>query len=135
MGMFDYVRSELPLPDGFAGELQSKDFDCAMTTVLIRADGRLMIEDSDWETVPPAERPYPDPADPCHFIGSMRTVNRRWRDLDYHGDFTFYGNEGCFNAGTAIWHEYTARFSEGRLSWIRCVPEPATEQPLPSIDR
>jgi hypothetical protein len=33
MGMFDYVRCGVPLPDGFEGELQSKDFDCAMSTI------------------------------------------------------------------------------------------------------
>lgn len=119
MGMFDYVRSEIPLPDGFAGELQSKDFDCSMTIILIRADGRLMVEDSEWEVVPPAERSHPDPTDPLHWVGSMRTVNRRWRDLDYHGEFQFYGDERN-PEGAYVWHEYTARFTEGNLAWIRC---------------
>jgi len=47
--MFDRVRCEIPLPDGFAGEMQTKDFDCVLSTLLIRADGRLMIEECDWE--------------------------------------------------------------------------------------
>jgi len=46
MGMFDYVRSEIPLPNGFTGDLQTKDFDCIMTTILIRADGRLVKEEN-----------------------------------------------------------------------------------------
>lgn len=59
MGMFDRVRSEIPLPDGFTGELQTKGFDCILTTLLIRADGRLMIKECDWEEVPLEERPNP----------------------------------------------------------------------------
>ena len=73
--MFDHVRSEIPLPDGFTGELQSKDFDCILTTILIRADGRLMIEKKDFEQVPLAERPFPN--DPHKsFIGMMRAIHR-----------------------------------------------------------
>lgn len=59
MGMFDNIRCQIPLPDGFTGEMQTKDFDCALGTLLIRADGRLMIEDCDWEDVPLEERPKP----------------------------------------------------------------------------
>lgn len=41
MGMFDTVQSEVPLPDGYTGELQTKSFDCVLTTILIRADLKL----------------------------------------------------------------------------------------------
>lgn len=122
MGMFDYVRSEIPLPDGFVGELQTKDFGCSMTTVLIREDGRLLIEDREWEVVPPTQRPHPDPSDPMHWIGSMRSVNRRWRDLDYHGIVNFYGCEGQ-------WHEYNAKFTDGKLVEIVAVPESPSPTP------
>ena len=119
MGMFDYVRSEIALPDGFAGELQTKDLDCDMTVALIRADGRLLIEDSEWEAVPKAERPYPDAPDGSieALAGSMRTVNRRWRDLQYHGDLSFYGYE----QGKPGAHEYKARFTDGQLVRIEQV--------------
>jgi len=119
MGMFDYVRSERELPDGYTGELQSKDFDCAMTIILIRDDGRLLIEDSDWEPVPDDELPYPD----MPFIGCMRTVNRRWRDLDFHGIFNFYGGYH-----TGEWREYNAKFTDGQLVEIVQIsptPEPS----------
>ena len=111
MGMFDYVRSEVPLPDGFSGELQSKDFDCRMTTVLIRADGRLLIEDSEWEEVPRPERLYSDaePGSLESIVGLYRTVNRRWRDLEYHGIFNFYGG------GRDDWRQYDAKFTDGNL--------------------
>src|SRR5690606_26639742 len=41
MGMFDFVRSEVPLPDGFTGELQTKSLNFTLSTILIRADGHL----------------------------------------------------------------------------------------------
>jgi len=31
MGMFDHVRCEVPLPDGFKGEMQTKDFACTLS--------------------------------------------------------------------------------------------------------
>lgn len=90
MGMFDHICCEVPLPDGFTGEMQTKDFDCALGSLLIRADGRLMIEDREWEEVPLEERPnHLFPA-----MGSRRAINKRWRDLDFHGEFRFYGSEG-----------------------------------------
>ena len=117
MGMFDYVRSETPLPDGFTGELQSKDFDCTMTEIIIRESGRLEIEHFDYETVPKEERPYPDREGIMGMCGMLRKVNRHWVDLDYHGDFNFYGYDS-----DKVWHEYIARFSSGQLDWIRVVP-------------
>lgn len=115
MGMFEHVRCEVPLPDGFTGEMQTKDFDCVLGTLLIRADGRLMIEDREWEVVPPEDRPnhlFPS-------MGSRRAINKRWRDLDFHGEFRFYGSEG--NGGA--WHEYVARFTHGTLESLEIAPE------------
>lgn len=89
MGMFDHIYCEIPLPDGFTGEMQAKDFDCAFGTLLIRADGRLMIQDRDWEEVPLEDRPDLLRS----FAGLRRPINKRWRDLDFHGDFRFYGSE------------------------------------------
>lgn len=136
MGMFDYVRSEIPLPDGFTGELQSKDFDCTMTEIVIRANGRLEIERFEYETTPKDERPYPDADEDSamSFVGCIRKVNRRWEDMDYHGDFEFYGYERVgpqtfvplydgakvgYYKGETRWHEYVARFSDGQLAWVK----------------
>ncbi len=77
MGMFDNVHCEVPLPDGYVGEFQTKDFDCFLSTILIRADGRLMIEDCDWEEVPLEERPNSN----FPMLGATRAINKRWRDL------------------------------------------------------
>ena len=48
MGMFDYVKSEVPLPDGHDAICQTKDFDMPyLETYLIRADGRLIKDGKD----------------------------------------------------------------------------------------
>jgi hypothetical protein len=125
MGMFDYVQSEIPLPDGFEGELQSKDFDCEMTTLVIRSNGRLEVERFEYEEVPPAERKHPDPNDPMHFVGMLRRVNRRWEDLNFHGDFNFYGSNERYGKPDYRWHEYIARFTDGKLVRIDVMEQPA----------
>lgn len=109
MGLFDYVRCEAPLPDGYDGELQTKDFDDPyMLTHVITKEGRLMqcvllrIEE-----VPKAERPYPDAPDDSFdaIIGSQRSVTEL-RDANFHGMLGFYGSGE---------HEYAAKFTDGQL--------------------
>lgn len=117
MGMFDYVRSLITLPDGFDGELQSKDFDCKLSVIEIREDGTLWIEDFDREVVPAEERPHPDPNDPLHWVGMLRSVNRRWRKIEHHGHFNFYGSS------PDAWHEYDAKFTDGRLVEIKLIED------------
>ena len=140
MGMFDYVRCDVPLPDGYdmvgkRGAFQTKDFDCDMTEIVITADGRLQILRSEWEPTPKAERPYPDDEGWLGVSGSMQRVNERWVTLDFHGDMNFYdtetiGHEPHDERGYArpIWidHDYVARFTDGRLVSIRMSDEPGT---------
>lgn len=135
MGMFDYVKCDHPLPDGwnmtndYVG-LQTKCFDCDMTTVHIRSDGRLLIERSEWEDVPKAERPYPDDDGPLGMAGCIRRVNARWDDLNFHGTFYFGGLEDLKDDrwviserhnGGGFWqkqyrdHDYKAKFTDGQL--------------------
>jgi hypothetical protein len=136
MGMFDYVRSDIPLPDGWEGECQSKDFDCCMTTIRISAEGRLLIERYETYTAPKEERPYPDEPDDSimSLCGIWGKRNRHWEDLNYHGDFYFGGLEDLKDD---YWHEvpshpnggwvqkryrghdYVARFTNGQLEYIR----------------
>lgn len=42
MGMFDYVKVDMPLPDGYMGELQSKDGPCIMCTIQITKTGQML---------------------------------------------------------------------------------------------
>lgn len=118
MGMFDYVRSEKPLPDGFTGELQTKDFDCDMTKITITADGRLVIDRViEWAEVPRAERTYPNAPEGSleSIVGSVRFVTKPV-DLNHHGMFNFYGHDS--DRG---WHEYEAKFTDGTLVDIKQV--------------
>ena len=117
MGMFDHIRCEIPLPDGFTGEMQTKDFDCALSNLLIRANGRLMIEEREWEAVSLEERQNSK----LSFLKSRRVIARRWRDLDFHGDFHFYG----WQKSDDTRREYWARFTHGSLEFIKLVSEGA----------
>ena len=125
MGMFDYVKCEAPLPDGWQpnGLLQTKDFDCEMVTHVITAEGRLMLEQIDeTQLVPKAERPYPNEPDDSllGMCGMMRTI-RSVHDSNFHGVMRFYGSEGPGFDGA--WHEYQAKFTDGRLVNIEAVEE------------
>ena len=132
MGMFDYVRSEMPLPDGYEGELQTKHFDDPyMVTHVISKDGRLMqAVIVRTEIVPKAERPYPEAPDgsALAWCGSQRTIVEM-RDADYHGMFYFGGLETIGHEpderygprGKPIYkyHDYVAKFTDGQLVDIR----------------
>ncbi len=128
MGMFDYIRCEAPLPDGWEpkGPLQTKDFDCEMVTHTITKDGRLMLDRGHNEDVPKAERPYPDakPGSLDEIIGCIRRVPK-YEDANFHGHVRFYSYEGDPNAedGSYRWHEYNAKFTNGQLDGIETVSE------------
>lgn len=140
MGMFDYVRCDRPLPDGWGLEndhvgLQTKTFDCEMTTVWITEDGRLKIKRSEWESTPEAELPYPDQP----FIGCIRRVNERWEDVAFHGEFDFGGLEVVgrdppdargYERLHYRDHDYIARFTNGALDHIRMETTTAGETAL-----
>lgn len=102
MGMFDNVRCEVALPDGFEGRgLQTKDFGCTMATITITEDGRLVTDQRDWWRE--------DEAEPL--------------DLQFHGYFRFYGSEGRHATDTWKWHEYRAKFTDGRMVGIEAVQD------------
>lgn len=143
MGMFDYVKCERPLPDGWdltndAVGLQTKDFDCEMTTLRITAEGRLVVERFETEVVPKEERPYPDGDGLFGLMGSLRRVNQREVDLNYHGTFSFGGLEDLkddewvvhgLHPGGGFWrkryrdHGYLAKFTDGQLVALEVDPD------------
>jgi hypothetical protein len=96
MGLFDYIVCEVPLPDGFTGELQSKDLDCYLLTHVITRDGRLLLEH----------------LDRIDYELETRFTSRR--DANFHGALNFYGDCGKREAGTYEWHEYNAKFVHGQ---------------------
>lgn len=151
MGMFDYIRCEAPLPDGWKPDvpLQTKDFDCDLVCHVITEDGRLMLERID-EThiVPKAERPYPNaPDDSLLGMCGMLRSDKSLHESKFHGIINFYGSEyrwaddkpahpagvsHCNGEATEwktgkplkhIWHEYNAKFTDGRLVEIESAPD------------
>lgn len=142
MGMFDDITVKYPLPDTEAQGLsfQTRSLDNLMDHYIITEDGRLIKEHWDYENTPEEEKPFPNDANPLKALfGSMRRVEGSYRriDMEYHGDVIFYGDEyhedppvlnpipgeeGGHRGPSGEWYEYRARFSDGKLSWIRRIP-------------
>jgi hypothetical protein len=104
--MFDYIRCELPLPDGYAGrDLQTKDFNCLLLEHVISKDGRLMLA--------------------SHRAGEPMV------DANYHGLVHFIGSETAgyepprsgdfFRRAIRVFHRYSAKFTDGQLVSIDIV--------------
>jgi hypothetical protein len=107
MGLFDTVRCEYPLPDARHQDLefQTKDLDCLLGHYTITTDRRLLL----------------------HAEGGKRGLDR---DIEWplHGDLRFYTS--IKDSGESVWVEYVARFTHGRVEWIRPKEE---VPPLPDI--
>ena len=106
MAMFDTVRCDLPLPDGYHGnKYQSKDLDRTLSTYRITESGRLVLDKTLVEEMPEPQ------------------------DQHYHGVLNFYCIEGDTSAGHKgvdwFWHEYKATFTEGSLVSIETVTDRA----------
>lgn len=117
MGMFDYIRCEVPLPDGFEGEplFQTKDFDRALATHVIK-DGGLYLDEGHYETVPKSGRPNLDAEEgPLAALkGSLRWMPNLVHQPDVHGVVNFYGQDANGKR-----HEYDAEFTDGRLVCVK----------------
>jgi hypothetical protein len=130
MGMFDYVRCDAPLPDGFKprGLFQTKDFDDpAMVTHIITAEGRLLLDNGHSEVVPLVERPMwnaewgdsreAEEAHPWEAIAGCLRHIPKLEDANYHGVLNFYA--GCDDKE---WREYNAKFTDWQLVAIEVAP-------------
>lgn len=89
MGIYDKVVTEVALPTRFIGELKAKS-SITLTTVLIRADERLLIKDREFKICPPKELASKEVSKRCS-ICTLRVINENWRDLNFRGYFEFYG--------------------------------------------
>ncbi|UCV07030.1 hypothetical protein [Dechloromonas denitrificans] len=118
--MFDHIRCEVPLPDGFVGDplFQTKDFERVLATHAIRDDG-LYLDGGHYETVPKAERPNPDAEEGTleDLKGSLRWVPNLARHPEAHGIIIFYGADAA-----GKWHEYEAKFTDGELIGVKVRP-------------
>lgn len=123
MGMFDYIKSEMPLPSDPAPPriewFQTKDVPTDQLYLekwIIRADGRLVklgvrYEDRSDKTLPED--------DIMRLAGMMTPVaepslNKTFGD--FHGDLSF----GHFDTETREDWDYIARFTDGVCTGIRC---------------
>jgi hypothetical protein len=119
MGMFDYVRVEVPIdgvPCPSAMEWQTKDLDMpAMDLYRISADGRLQRQLVRYED---RSDPNAPPDSLVSFRGSMTAVPVGWADTNHHGDVRMIGcalHEPDWR--DAVW--VVARFTNGQLASIQ----------------
>lgn len=108
MGMFDDVYCEVPLPDGWEHpSFQTKSLDEPyLEQYTIKADGTL-VKRRQWR-LEKGEAP-------------------EYEVIPFHGILNFYSYDGDPNDDTPIdvrWHEYNAKFTDGRLVEIEVVKSP-----------
>lgn len=120
MGMFDtiYINSKL-LPVTVNekkllenSEYQTKDFDNVLDTFYITDDFFILKQYSEYVSVPPEERPYPDPNHRMHFCGSFRKVDLYKQIYDFTGDLKFY------TSVNSKWYEFIADVKNGYIKNI-----------------
>ncbi|HEY4594677.1 MAG TPA: hypothetical protein VIJ61_19820 [Thermoanaerobaculia bacterium] len=100
MGMFDTVSCEYPLPNARHQDLefQTKNLECALFTYIITREGRLIRRA--WNR-----------------SGEKQNPDVEWL---LHGDIRFYTS---VKTEEPSWVEYVARFTHGRIEWIRPLEE------------
>lgn len=122
MGMFDYVRVEMPLPAEPAPpppetRFQTKDSPDGylfLETLVLRSDGTLIRPGIRYE-----DRSDPNEEGLKRLIGMMSPVSDPLLDTvfsDFHGDFEF----GHYVYETGEDWDYVARFTEGKCTKIWC---------------
>lgn len=117
MGMFTWVEPDnavLPPEYRELKDWQTKDvIECALETLVISATGQLIHVWHEYETV----------EDASTFSGFYLRPTTEHRDiLDYHGDMRFYTTTtGDRSSPDYAFIELVARFTEGKLQWIRPV--------------
>jgi len=118
MGMFDYVTHE-------GRRYQTKDTPDQYLSEYRIVNGRLIGDEWHMETVPKAERPYPDApeGDIRSFIGSMcRVIDKADIDLNWHGYLDLVPD--CGDQEGFV--DYRAKFTDGNLVSFERVSETVT---------
>lgn len=139
MGMFDYLRCEMPLPvewptEGFG--FQTKDTDAQyMERYTITSDGRLVHHAVQYESTPKDELPYPDakPGTWQSICGIIKSVPTGDVEVPMHGDLGFHDYDRSRG-----WVSFIARFTEGRCvriwmeGWRASRENPSAKAPEPA---
>ena len=132
--MFDKIRCEQPLPDGWqpAEPMQTKDFDCELVEYVITADGRLLCDRGQPKELPTEYLEYPAAFSHFNEIADSRSDREaKMMDTGFDGTVHFGGWEviGYESSnidarhttlgprGKPIYktHDYRAKFVGGRL--------------------
>jgi hypothetical protein len=112
MGMFDDLRCHYPLPVDGANDLhyQTKDLDCQMDAVEIRADGTLWHEAYETRVEETDEAP----------MGIwIHRDNKRWEHVPLTGEVRFYTS--LRREQPSGWIEWSAYFKAGALQQMNLV--------------
>jgi|SRR3989344_9472597 len=97
MGLFDEIKCEYPLPKISEtlrkGWFQTKDLGCNLDKYTITKNGNLILRKTK---------------------GKVRNVK-----IPFHGDIRIYTCTGSQENNNLKWYEFIARFTDGRLQWIK----------------
>ena len=124
MGLFDYLRCEMPLPLGApsVSEWQTKSLDCGMNWYAIRLDGKLVDRKIRQELKPGA------PPQPEFFSEAYFEWSSNWWEpkagpdelIDYTGEVRFYSHDA-----DKQWWEFCAFVKGGRcFEIVQIEPTP-----------
>ena len=127
MGLFDEIRCHYPVPDPEVQDqiFQTKSLDTGLDRYTMTRDGRLILHQVRYESVPEEERPYYgtpewESSPVARSFGYMRAVPVGDVEIPHHGDIIVYTSirEGQSHKR----FEYRVRFTEGRVQWIKREP-------------
>ena len=111
MGMYDTIKVEQKIP-GFADipdcEFQTKSLDSALENYIITSKGELYREVWDYDWVEDAKSTFGG------YYNKLDGTYRREYLTDFHGDIIFYNGDVIGGK----WRDYTARFTEGKLTRV-----------------
>ncbi|RLA01173.1 MAG: hypothetical protein DRQ47_08445 [Gammaproteobacteria bacterium] len=118
MGMYDTIINECPLLECTEKEFQTKDFENMLFTYIITKEGRLIERSHSLDVVPEEERHYYgrpewDESPILQMVGSMKEVDIKEKDMNFHGDIRMYTSKGD------DWLEYEVRFTEGNVTRVK----------------
>ena len=144
------IEASLPDPEYQNRTFQTKSLDCSLSDYTITRDGCLVLRQVEFEATPEEEQPYYGTEEwerggIFRLAGMMREKSAQDVTLDdFHGDIVFYDTVNApddalfainFGEGTTSIFEadgrttpiepvvvyYKARFTDGRLQWIRRI--------------
>lgn len=131
MGMYDEIIVEYPL-EGYEflqnKIFQTKDFDNLMDIYKITKEGRLLLEEVEYEPVPEEKRPYYgteqwDKNPIFQIIGALKRNSLGWKDTNYHGIIRFYTLYKETDDKERRWYEFEAKFTDGNLEKLELVED------------